>query len=107
MYRGTTPTIPIRVKGVDLTGVHAFLTFENPRTKEQLTLESPRDFTFYIDGEDSISTITLTQEQTLSLNASAHDVQIRWINESGSASTTKVQKINVNNVLLEGVIHYE
>ena len=106
MYRGTTPTIPIRVKGVDLTGVHAFLTFENPHNKKQLTLESPRDFTFYLSGEYSVAEVTFTQEQTLSLCASVHDVQIRWINESGEASATKKQKINVDNILLEGVINY-
>lgn len=106
MYRGTTPTIPIRVKGIDLTGARLFLTFESP-TKKQLTLECPGDFTVELDGEDTVGYVELTQEQTLTFSPIDYYVQIRWIDSDGNANTTDVQKINVKDVLLKGVIHYD
>lgn len=106
MYRGTTPTIPIRVKGLDLTGAKLFLTFESP-TKKQLTLECPRDFTVELDGEDTVGAVELTQEQTLMLSATEHSVQIRWIESDGTSNCTDVKKINVRDVLLKGVIRYD
>lgn len=106
MYRGTTPTIPIRIKGIDLTDAKLFLTFESP-TRKQLTLESPRDFEVELDGEDTVGYVGLTQEQTLMLSASNHAVQIRWVESDGTAGATKTQQINVKDVLLKGVIHYD
>lgn len=106
MYRGTTPTIPIRIKGVDLTEAKLFLTFESPGGK-QLTLQTPDNFTVELDGEDTVGDVTLTQEQTLELSTASHSVQIRWIDEDGIAGATKVQQINVKDVLLKGVISYD
>ena len=106
MYRGTTPTIPIRVKGIDLTEAKLFLTFESP-TKKQLTLECPRDFTVELDGTDTVGYVELTQEQTLMLSASNHFVQIRWVESDGTAGATKTQQVSVKDVLLKGVIHYD
>lgn len=106
MYRGTTPTLPIRVKGVDLTDCRIFLTFEGP-TRKQLTLECPRDFTVELDGEDTVGEVELTQEQTLMLSAANHAVQIRWIESDGTAGATKIQQVSVKDVLLKGVIHYD
>ena len=106
MYRGTTPTIPIRIKGIDLTETKLFLTFENPSGK-QLTLEAPRDFTVEKDGEDTIGYVELTQEQTLQLSAANHLVQIRWVDANGTAGATKIRQICVKDVLLKGVISYE
>lgn len=106
MYRGTTPTIPIRIKNVNLTEAHLFLTFES-RTHNQITLECPGDFTVEMDGTDTVGEVTLTQKQTLSLSATPHEVQIRWITSEGVAGATVKQTVNVNDVLLKGVINYE
>lgn len=105
MYRGTTPTIPIRIKGVDLTEAKLYLTFESPAGR-QLTLETPGDFLVEKDGEDTIGYVELTQEQTLRLNAETYSVQIRWVDASGLAGATKIKQIRVKDVLLKGVITY-
>lgn len=106
MYRGTTPTIPIKIKNVDLSEAKLFLTFESPARK-QITLKCPGDFTVEFDGTDTVGDVTLTQQQTLALSAQPHKVQIRWITAEEVAGATKEQTINVNDVLLKELIHYE
>jgi len=106
MYRGTTPTIPIRIKGIDLTGAKLFLTFQNALGKK-LTLECPGDFSVEMDGNDTVGQVTLTQEQTLQLSAKKHSVQVRWVDAHGTAGATKIQEICVKDILLDGVISYE
>ena len=106
MYRGTTPVLPITIKGIDLSEARVFLTIQNG-PKDQLTLVAPDDFQLTYDGEDTVGEVPLTQRQTLALTATAHEAQIRWILADGTAGATKKATVFVNNVLLKGVISYE
>jgi hypothetical protein len=106
MYRGTTPTIPITIKGVDLSEAKLYLTFAN-KAHHQITLECPRDFNMTFNGTDTVGEVTLTQKQTLELSATPYDVQIRWITSNGIAGVTTMQTVNVSDVLLKGVITYD
>ena len=52
MYRGTTPTLPIRIPGSDLTQARLFLTIQDGKDeKKQITLVSGEDFTVTYDSE--------------------------------------------------------
>ena len=107
MYQGTTPIIPLRFKGVDLTEAKIYLTLYDEKKKENTTYESGTDFTVTFDGQDSVGTISLTQEQTLAMSAGAHIAQARWIYPDGTSGATVKKKVYVNDVLLKGVISYD
>lgn len=104
MYQGTTPTIPLQFKGVDLSATKIYLTFEDDRTKKQFTFISGDDFTVEYDGTDTVGIIRLTQEQTLAFSPGSCDVQARFIFPDGSAGATGVSKVFVSPVILKGVI---
>jgi len=109
MYRGSTPTLPIEIQGADLTRAKLFLTIKNREQGMQFTLTAPEDFTVTYDQEKdrTIGDVTLTQEQTLSLQAGNCVAQIRYIFPDGAADATLMAEISVKDVLKEGVICYE
>lgn len=105
MYQGTTPTIPLRFRAVDLSRARIFLTIED-RDKKKITFVSGDDFTVEYDGTDTVGTIRLTQEQTLAMASGACDVQARFIFPDGSTGATKKAGVFVNPVILKDVITY-
>lgn len=109
MYRGTTPTLPIRIIGADLTEAKLFLTIEDCKRSQQMTLTTPDDFevTYNSETKNTEGEVTLTQEQTLALNAGSCQAQIRWVFPDGSAGTTVKRTLTVSDVILKDVIHYE
>lgn len=109
MYRGTTPTLPIRIPGADLTQARLFLTIQDGKDeKKQITLVSGEDFTVTYDGEKAatVGDVTLTQEQTLMLSEGSCKSQIRFTFADGSTGCTQVRSLSVNDVLLKDVISY-
>lgn len=106
MYRGTTPTLPVRIKGVDLTNTKIFLTFSSKMGK-LLTLEYPGDFTVELDNGDTVCNVTFTQEQTLWFKPEAYFVQARWIDSNNIAGATKTKQLCIRDVLLKDVIYYD
>lgn len=109
MYRGTTPTLPIRIPGHNLTEAKLFLTFQDGRENRTMTMTTPEDFTVTYDAENqaTVGNVTLTQEQTLMLNAGSCTAQIRFVFPDGSAGATVKRTITVSDVILKGVIEYE
>lgn len=109
MYRGTTPTLPIRIIGADIHLARVFLTIEDNRTGQQITLKAPDDFTVSWDGVNNatIGDVTLTQEQTMSLKAGSCRAQVRWVFPDGSAGATKTRAITIEDVILKDVIVYD
>ena len=107
MYQGTTPTIPVRFKGADLTEAKIYLTIEDEDKKKQITFESGDDFTVEYDGTDTTGTIRLTQEQTLAMSPGYCYVQARFIFADGNSGATTETRIFINPVILKGVITYE
>ena len=109
MYRGTTPTLPIRIPGHDLTQAKLFLTFQDGRDSKTMTITTPDDFTVTYDAENqaTVGNVTLTQEQTLMLNAGSCTAQIRFVFPDGSAGATVKRTITVSDVILKGVIEYD
>lgn len=104
MRRGTTPTITIRVKGEDFDGSMLYVTLEQGAI--QLT-KTGSDVLVTPTETGSTVAIFLTQEETLMFTKGTARIQIRWINSSGVADASPIKNIEVNPILLEGVIVWQ
>ena len=110
MYRGTTPTLPIRIPGSDLTQARLFLTIQDGKDEQkQITLRSGDDFNVTWDSEEkaTVGDVTLTQEQTMMLSEGSCKAQIRFVFADGEAGTTQTRTLSVNDVLLKELISYD
>lgn len=100
MFRGTTPTIVIKLNtDIDLPSCkQVWVTFDNggkilTKSKEDIVFEGGRGMQ-----------ISLTQEETLSFTGSSIDVQIRLLTDSDTALATPIKRLPVSRVLEGGVI---
>lgn len=109
MYRGTTPTLPIRILGVDLTNAKLFFSIRDGRKGQITTLTTPDDFTVTYDSENerTVGDVTLTQEQTLALSAGACEAQVRFVFPDGSAGATVIRQLGIQDVIMKDVIVYD
>lgn len=102
MYRGTTPTITLKLSTeLDLTAVvDMFVTFKTGYEIVDVDIEQ-----LSIDTEENKVAVTLTQEQTLALQPSDQcEVQVRFTLNNGYSYATNIATINVNRILKDGVI---
>lgn len=106
MYRGTTPTLPVRIMGVDATDAKIFVTIKDRKKKTILTLTSADDFTPVLEDGNTLCELELTQAQTLLFEAGECEVQARWVNAEGKANATEKAVFCMKDVLLKGVIAY-
>ncbi len=104
MRRGTTPLVSLVVYGHDLTGCAIYATLKQGTT---LITKTGEDLTVEVSGEDTAVTFGMTQQETLRLTRGRADVQIRWINSEGVALATNIAEIQIDEILLQGVIAYE
>jgi hypothetical protein len=102
MRRGTTPTLTCTVNGADLSSTTFYVTIEQDEV--ELNIKNPDCKTTETGCE---ITVVLTQEQTLQLRSGRAQIQIRWIDENGTASATPVKTLDVEKILKEGEISYE
>ena len=103
MRRYTTPTITANITGIDLTGYKTFTTLKQGAAL--LTLE---DLPCTTTENGCKLEGVLTQEQTAMFKANEDiNIQVRFINSDGVASATNIKRLNVNSVLMPGVISYE
>lgn len=111
MYQGTTPSLPLHVKGYDLTEATVFVTIcENARNTKITKSGSELIVTYNddVEGEEySLVMCPLTQEETLQLRPGPAMCQIRFIDSQGQAYATKKATINVYDVLYKEVIEHE
>ena len=101
MRRGTTPAIVLEAIGRDLTQWKVYVTLKNE--SNLLTLENDDLTMTYSEGITTIA-FSLTQEQTLAFDIGTCEVEIRAIHD-GTAVATEIGKLEVNRILLEGVIN--
>lgn len=106
MYQGTTPTIPLTFKKIDLSEAKIYLTFQDEQKKKTLTFTSGEDFTVTFDGTDTTGEIKLTQKQTLDMCQGNCTVQARFVFPDGNAGATEKTQLFVNPVILKDVISY-
>lgn len=104
MIRGTTPTFVLTVEGYDLTQLTSvFVTFE--QGSKELT-KTGNELVLTASGDDTIVTVTLSQEETLGFTVGRAEVQVRFIRSDNKAYATERKPVAVKEVLYEEVIHY-
>jgi len=103
MRQFTTPTINLDIEGLDLTGWHTETSITQGCAK--LTID---DADCVMTETGCRLTINLTQEQTGIFEAhKAANVQVRFINATGTAGATEIKAIKIDPVLVGGVIEYD
>ncbi len=105
MRRGTTPTISINATGETFVGSRVFVTIAQGKlliTKTGAQVGITPD----IDHNSSVVTVSLTQEETLSLDKGEARIQIRWITSNGHAAASPIKTVNIAPILMDGVITY-
>ena len=103
MRRGTTPTIVIRVTGEDFDGATMYVTLEQNSVE---VTKTGTDVIVTPSETGSVVNIFLSQEETLEFSKGTAKIQIRWIDSSGVAQASPIKTIQVDPILLEGVIDY-
>lgn len=104
MIRGTTPDYLLTVVGYNLTGTTVFVTLG--QGSHEVTLTGDRLTILYDDNDRSRITFRLTQQETLSLGEGMAKIQVRFIDETGTALATNIGTVAVKPVLYEEVIAY-
>lgn len=101
MIRGTTPTIRLTLNNIDLASLKSiYITI---RQMSYILTKKSGESGVGIEG-NTIS-LYLTQEESLSFKAGyPAEIQVRGLTNSGNAFATAVSKVDVKEVLLEGVI---
>lgn len=104
MIRYTTPTIEIRVKGVDLTGGYRiWVSLQQGYEVQTIEVESPT-----LDGSDTLIECELTQRQTAKLSPRKPvTMQVNWIDADGRRNATVQATDDVLDNLLAKVVTYE
>lgn len=104
MRRGTTPTLILTIKNVDLTGSELEVALKQSR---YFVIKKNNDLHIELDEEDTVVSLYLTQEETLSFSTQKMlSIQVRFIDEDGVAGATNIKQIPVDQILREGVIEY-
>lgn len=102
MYRGTTPTLIYNVNSnLDLNGMlQIWVTLKNLMYEKTFGKDD-----IIVNNENKTITVELSQEDTLLFNGKEVNTQIRFLDSTGKAYASNIEKIELNNILKEGVIH--
>lgn len=100
MRRGTTPDIMIMLDGIEFAALKVmYITFKQDKN---LITKTIQDVVY--DEETKQISVHLTQEDTLSFHNGYVFVQIRALTNSDNAIATDIVRLNVDEILKEGVI---
>jgi len=100
MYRYTTPTITLTIDDIDFTEVALWrVTFSGPGKRITKEYEAG-DVAI---GDDTLL-VTLTQEETASMNAGDVEIQVRMRLNNGQVLATTSAKVKLYDVLDKVVI---
>lgn len=106
--RGTTPTLTITAEGIDLIGKAIYITIAQSNNGQLTKVFPNEDGSVWLeskyDGTDI--NVYLSQHDTLKFHPGRAEVQIRWIEEDGTAHASDIKNITLTKTLLEGVIQY-
>ena len=101
MRRGTTPTITLILKGINVTDLN---TIKVTLKQNNIELTKSTD-DVNVDEVNNAIFFNLTQSETLQFSKGRVDVQIRGILSDGvTAIASKIKVINMEQILLDGVI---
>lgn len=99
MRRGTTPTLKVKVKGIELERLASiYLTLkqnnnEVTKTKDEMTIE-----------KDNILSCPLSQEDTLKFSMGFVYIQIRAMTNDGVAVASDIEQRIMQEILKGGII---
>lgn len=101
MYRGTTPTLTFRINSeIDLNSiVEVWVTLKATNIVQTWTKND-----LIIDAAEKTISLPLTQADTLELDAGSVLCQLRFLDMNDKAFASPVKRINLHNILKEGVI---
>ena len=108
MIQYTTPTITMRIKNVALSQTDVVRLTLQPWSKdakaprgEATTIASP---SVEVDGDDSLVSVKLTQEQSAALPVGQVMMQTNWKSTDGTRGATKRVPFSVESNLLSEVM---
>lgn len=106
IYRGTTPSITLNVKGVDLSDASVWPTVIVTVVNDRSTVDVNRDKLVIASTDAGCSvTFALTQAQTLSMHKLRKTkVQLRAKDADGHAIASPVASVEVEDVIKDGEI---
>lgn len=106
--RGTTPTLTITAESVNLIGKTIYITIDQAGNGQLTKLFPNNDGSVVVsqDGTNSQVQVFLSQHDTLAFKPGKAQVQIRWIEEDGTAHSSDIATVTLSKTLLEGVIKY-
>ena len=99
MYRGTTPPFQINVDGVNLSD---YPTLQLSISQDDVLITKD---TTDMNIEGNVIKVTLTQNDTLSLDEGMCELQLRGLSTSGVAIASDTTKIKVSDILSDGEIY--
>lgn len=100
MKRGTTPTLKLKVTGIDVSILTSiYITLE--QGIKELT-KSGDDVV--VDPEENALYIYLTQEETLDFKDGDAKIQLRAITDNDTAIASNIKTVPIGHILKEGVI---
>lgn len=102
MYRGTTPTVKVKLKNADInlnTIERIWFTLKSNIKEKTYEIEE-----LTLDNEQKIISVKMSQEDTLSFSSGEIKIQIRFRDDLGNSFITKVCKTTMNEILKGGVI---
>lgn len=103
MTRGTTPTLILKLKNLDVSLLRdVYITFRQNRYKNKILEKKTEDIS--INAEKNTIDIYLTQQDTLYFDVSDVEIQMRAITKEGRAVASKILTLPVNRILKDGVI---
>lgn len=98
MRRGTSPTLKIRIVGVDLEELeNIYITIRQGSTEVTKT-------GYQLEVKDGIIYATLTQEDTLKFRQICAWVQMRATTKDGQAVASNIRMLEMKDILKDGVI---
>lgn len=100
MIRGTTPTLKLKLKGIETSRLNSIYITLKQGNKEVTKMN--------VDGiiaeSESILSVPLTQEDTLTFSQGYVSVQLRAMTTDDLAIASKPRLVLMDDILKEGVI---
>lgn len=100
MIRGTTPTLEIRITGIEVAKLKSIYTTLSQHQKQ--VTKTTEDMT--IDEITNTLYVPLSQEDTLTLSRGYVYVQMRAVTKDGQAVASEIVMKTMEEILKEGVI---
>lgn len=104
MYRGTTPSLKIRLRtSLDLNDVkQCWVTLESATSSKEVTFDKSH---VVLNPDDSTMELRLSQEETLRFGSGEINVQVRLLMTDDLAYASNIKNVRMNQILKDGVIN--